>query len=137
MEDIIEQLHEIAEETPVPLEEACFDDIVDAEEQILLPLSREFKTFLLECSHITYGRYEPVSVSDPSSHTYLPEVTANAWANGIPRDHVPLCEYGEDMFVIRPDGEVQLFIQFESVETYWPSIWHWVDEVWIQELAYK
>jgi len=137
VEEIINELHSLAERTPVPLDEASFDDIVDAEEQILMPLSREFKTFLLECSHITLGRFEPVSVADPNSHTYLPEVASYAWSIGVPRHLVPLCQIGDDFFLVREDGEIQFYSNGSLIEPQWPSIWHWVEEVWIRDCEYN
>ncbi len=137
MEEIIEQLTSFAEHVPVPLEKADFNDIVEAEEIILMPLSKDFKTFLLECSHITFGRYEPVAVSDPNSHTYLPEVASYAWSIGLPRELVPICQIGDDFFVVREDGEVQYFGDGKLVSPQWPSIWHWVDEIWLRDCAFN
>ena len=34
---------------------------------------------------VVYGSLEPVTVTDPQSHTYLPEVAANAWDAGVDR----------------------------------------------------
>ncbi|MGS0727572.1 SMI1/KNR4 family protein, partial [Shewanella sp. 0m-11] len=41
MNDIIEQLQEMSETVPVPLELATFEQIVEVEEEILIPLPME------------------------------------------------------------------------------------------------
>ena len=136
MQEIIDELLSVADDVAYPLDEPDFDDIVRVEEAILLPLSRSMKTFLEECSHITHGRYEPVTVADEQSHTYLAEVTAKAWSEGIPRDCVPLCEHGANLFVVTLDDEVALYENGELSDKTWPSIWHWVEEVWIRDSEY-
>lgn len=57
---------------------------MEIEEQLLINLPFELREFLLKVSDVVYGRLEPVTVTDPQSHTYLPEVTAVAWDLGLP-----------------------------------------------------
>ena len=91
MEEIIEQLREANEPVPVPLELPDEDQIVEIEEQLFIDIPFVFREFLLTVSDVVYGSLEPVTVTDPQSHTYLPDVAANAWDSGVPRDLIPLC----------------------------------------------
>ena len=84
MDRVIAELRACNEEVPVPLELPDMDDIIDAEEQLLVGLDNEFRQFMLTVSDVIYGTLEPVTVADPSAHTYLPEVAAMAWSLGIP-----------------------------------------------------
>ncbi len=134
MEDVIEQLREQAETVPVPLELPDEEDLVLIEEQLFVALPFEMREFFLKVSDVVYGTLEPVTVADPQSHTYLPEVAATAWSLGISRELVPLCEAHGGYYCVSPEGEVS-FIDPDTGETQsdeWASVWHWVKEVWLE-----
>ena len=82
MEEVIEQLREANEPVPVPLELPDEDQLVEVEEQLFINIPFVFKEFLLTVSDVVYGSLEPVTVTDPQSHTYLPDVAASAWDAG-------------------------------------------------------
>lgn len=134
MEDVIEQLREQAEVIPVPLDLPEEEDLVLIEEELFLPLPFELREFLLKVSDVVYGTLEPVTVADPQSHTYLPEVAATAWSLGISRELIPLCEARGGYYCVSLEGDVN-FINLDTGETEddeWPSVWHWVKEVWLE-----
>jgi hypothetical protein len=132
MEEILELLRDHNEMVPVPLELPDHDQLVDIEEEILLPIPRDVRTYLLEASDVVYGSLEPVTAADPNSHTYLPDVTATAWALGVPRYMLPICEERGAYYCVDPDGEVHLWRDGELEEDTWPSIWQWVRDVWLE-----
>jgi hypothetical protein len=133
MEEVIEQLRELNEPVPVPLELPDEEQLVEIEEQLLINLPFELREFLLKVSDVVYGRLEPVTVTDPQSHTYLPEVAAVAWDLGVPRDLVPLCQDGRDYYVVDGEGEVLLWSgdEEELTDESWDSVWHWARDVWL------
>ena len=133
MEEVIEQLRELNEPVPVPLELPDEELLVEIEEQLLINLPFELREFLLKVSDVVYGRLEPVTVTDPQSHTYLPEVTAVAWDLGLPRDLVPICQDGDDYYVVDAEGEVLLWsgTEGEMTDESWDSVWHWARDVWL------
>jgi hypothetical protein len=45
---------------------------VEIEEQLFINIPFVFREFLLTVSDVVYGSLEPVTVTDPQSHTYLP-----------------------------------------------------------------
>jgi hypothetical protein len=113
---------------PLPNE----DDLVLIEEQLLLPLPSDLREFLLHVSDVVCGSLEPVTVTDPMSHTYLPEVAAVAWNNGLARDFIPICQVGDDYYFISDDGGVGLWENgTEPEEVQWPNIWDWSLNVWL------
>lgn len=134
MEDVIDELRERNEPVPVPLELPDDDVLVEVEEQILIGLPFDLRQFLLQVSDVVYGRLEPVTAADPQSHTYLPEVAANAWDAGVPRHLVPLCQDGSDYYAVDPEGEVFLWESEsgELSEESWESVWHWARDVWLE-----
>jgi len=135
MEDVIEQLTELAEVVPVPLELPEEEDLVEIEEELFLPIPFEMREFLLKVSDVVYGTLEPVTVVDPQSHTYLPEVAATAWSLGVSRELLPLCEARGGYYCVSQEGDVN-FVRLEErsedeEEEEWASVWHWVKEVWL------
>lgn len=135
MEEVIEQLRELNEPVPVPLELPDEELLVEIEEQILINLPFELREFLLKVSDVVYGRLEPVTVTDPQSHTYLPEVASVAWSLGVPRELVPICEDQGNYYCVEQDGTVLLWDGDEEdlTDDSWDSVWHWVREVWLEE----
>ncbi len=134
MDELIDALEAVAISKNYDIEDCDEDDLVQIEEQILLPLPTDFKTFLLTASHFVYGNIEPVTIGDPQLHTHLPEVTAEAWANGLERDLIPLCQIGMGYYCINEQGEVLLWQNGEILDEMWESIWNWVEEVWLGSL---
>ncbi|MGB0360986.1 MAG: SMI1/KNR4 family protein [Endozoicomonas sp.] len=132
MEDIIDELREHALDVSVPLELPDDDQLVEIEEQILVPLPYELREFLLNVSDIIYGSIEPVTVTDPHSHTFLPEMAANAWAKGMPRELIPICETNGEYYGISEEGEVVRWADGEVTDDSWPSIWLWAKDVWLE-----
>jgi len=135
VEEVIEQLRELNEPVPVPLELPDEELLVEIEEQILINLPFELREFLLKVSDVVYGRLEPVTVTDPQSHTYLPEVASVAWSLGVPRELVPICEDQGNYYCVEQDGTVLLWDGEEEdlTDDSWDSVWHWVREVWLEE----
>ena len=133
MEDVIELLREQSQQVPVPLELPDDDILVEVEEQILISLPDEYKEFLLEVSDVIFGAVEPATVTDPQSHTYLPEMAANAWDQGMPREYIPICEHAQGFYCITQEGEILLWVDGEMSNAEWPSIWAWAKDIWLGE----
>ena len=131
MEEIIDELRSRNEPVPVALELPEFADLVLVEEQLLISLDRDFRDFLLNVSDVVYGSLEPVTVMDSGSHTYLPELAAMAWDQGLPRNLIPLCEDGNKLYCVNEDGEVGLWENAALTEDSWENVWYWVQDVWL------
>jgi hypothetical protein len=135
VEEVIEQLREVNEPVPVPLELPDEETLVEIQEQILIHLPYELREFLLQVSDVVYGHLGPVTAADPQSHTYLPEVASVAWSLGVPRELVPICEDRGNYYCVEEDGTVLLWEgetgELNEDET-WESVWHWVRDVWLE-----
>lgn len=132
MEEILDLLRDANQDVLVPLDLPDEDDLIEIEEQVLLPIPRDVRTYLLEASDVVYGTLEPVTVSDPNSHTYLPEVAAHAWSVGVPRYLLPLCEDGANFYCVEPEGQVVLWQAGDLTDESWDSVWQWVRDVWLE-----
>ncbi len=131
MEDVIEALIEGCEAVPIPLTLPDDELLVEIEEQILIPLPSEYKEFLLQVSDVVYGSIEPATVTDPQSHTYLPELAAYAWSIGLSRELIPICQLGDDYYCIEQDGTIVFWTHQSIDEESWDSIWQWAKNVWL------
>ncbi len=132
MEDVLEMLQESQQHVLVPLELPDHDMLVVAEEELLLPIPVDVRSFLLEASDIIYGSLEPITVADPNSHTYISEVAAVAWSLGVPRHLLPICETGGHYYCADPEGEISFWKEGDTDGEIWPSIWHWARDVWLE-----
>lgn len=132
MEEILDLLREYNEDVPVPLDLPDEDQLVLVEEEILLPIPRDMREYLLKASDVVFGSLEPVTAADPNSHTYLPEVAAVAWSIGVPRYLMPLCEVNGAYYCVEPEGEVVFWKDGELTDDNWLTIWYWVREVWLE-----
>ncbi len=133
MEDVIDELRERNEPVPVALELPDEETLVEIQEQILIHLPYALREFLLSVSDVVYGYLEPVTASDPHSHTYLPEVTATAWDLGLPRHLVVLCHAEPLYYAVDEEDEVFAWDAEtgEMLEETWESVWYWARDVWL------
>ena len=132
MNEVIEKLQELSETVPIPLELPDFEQLVDVEELILIPLPAELKEYLLSGSDVIVGTLEPVTAADPYSHTYLPEVASYAWSIGLPRDVIPICQVGDDFYCMDQNGQIDFWQNGEFCDDIYESFWQWAEEVWLQ-----
>ena len=134
MEEVIEELRELNEPVPVPLELPEEELLVEIEEQLFINMPFGLREFLLTVSDVIYGRLEPVTVTDPQSHTYLPDVAATAWDLGVSRELIPICQVGDDYYCIEEDGTVVYWDAQtgELTDETYETIWHWARDVWLE-----
>src|SRR5690606_26636423 len=104
----------------------------EIEEQVLISLPDDLRTFLLTVSDVVCGRHEPVTADDPHSYTFLHEMAAVAWSMGLPRRSLSSCEQGDAYYCISQDGTVLFWDESLSDET-WDSIWEWARDIWLAD----
>jgi hypothetical protein len=132
IEAIIDLLKERAIDSPFTLPRPSDDDLVVIEEVILLPIPKSIKIFLLEVSTLIIGSLEPITANDPRAHTHLPDLTAQAWSEGLPRDCMPICQkspqayYCSNMY-----GEIRLWENNDFLDEQWDDIWEWAERIWM------
>lgn len=130
-EEVLEALQEVAEDVPVPLELPDHDDLVDIEEALLLTIPPLYRDFLLHASDLVIGSLEPATAADPSAHNYLAEMAAEAWDQGMPRELLPICQFGDGYYVVNQEDEIQIWSSSAGLEEeVAESIWHWARDIW-------
>lgn len=66
MEEVLERLRELAEDVATPLELPDEEQLVTAQEELLLLIPRDFRHYLLTASDVIYGHLEPATIADRS-----------------------------------------------------------------------
>lgn len=132
-EEVLERLRELSEDILSPLDLPDEDQVVRAEEELLLPIPKDYRHYLLEASDTIYGHLELATIADTKMHTYLPEMASVAWSYGLPRYLLPLCETSMGYYCIDPDGLVLLWENGELLDKSWDNLWEWIRDVWLEE----
>ena len=133
LDDAIAALRELNEEVPRPLRLPTEAEVAAAERDIGVPFHPDLRRYLLRASDVVLGALEPVTLTRPDAHTHLPRVAADAWAAGVPRDHVPVCEDNADFYCVAPDGRVVFLSHNGPSSDAWPDLAAWIEDVWIGE----
>ncbi|CAG9295077.1 SMI1/KNR4 family protein [Celerinatantimonas diazotrophica] len=133
MDDYIDLIRDAHQASVYPRELPSEDQIIEVEEQVLMPLPDDLRAFLITVSDVICGSLEPVTAADPNENTYLPEVAAVAWDHGLPRFLLPICAYADGYYYIDPDGGIGCWHEgdLEEGEVQWPNIWEWATEIWL------
>lgn len=135
MNEITRLLKEKSESTHFPLSLPNMDDVVDAQEAMLIHIPDELKDYLLNYSDALYGYLEPATLADPQSHTYLPEMASQAWERGLPREMLPICVDRTKVYCIASTGEIFVWTEMfgEECEHVCDDIWQWIRDIWLAE----
>ena len=96
--------------------------------ELATAMEHELQLFV---SDVVLGSLEPATVTDPRSHTYLPDLAALAWDQGLPRHYIPICAADNGYYCIADEGQVYFWDTSGPSEDEWGSIWHWAREVWL------
>lgn len=130
-ESVLPLLQAAHQEPIVALELPDDDEITAVEEAIYVQIRGDYRDFLLNASDLVIGTLEPATISDPSSHTHLPELACQAWDQGLSRELLPICQ--------TPYGYYCLDMEFQVIELKngatepgsWPNIWSWAADMWL------
>ncbi|WP_053981120.1 SMI1/KNR4 family protein [Marinagarivorans algicola] len=125
-------LLQAAHQSPVVALELPEDDEITAiEEAIYVQIRGDYRDFLLTASDLVIGALEPATVTDPHSHTYLPELTCHAWEQGLSRELLPICQSANGYFCLDMEDQIIEWIDGQIEPGSWPSIWSWAADVWL------
>lgn len=135
LSEVIAELRRRSERVPKPPRLPTPAEITSVEATIGVSLPDDYRRFLLEASDVVLGTLEPATVTEPSSHTYLPSVVASARAFGVPRELLPICEDNANFFCLDSAGVVRFWSHDAAADESWPTIANWIEEVWLGERA--
>ncbi len=136
LDDVFNELIQLNEPVPLPLRLPTRAEVEDAERQLGVRFSADYRRFLLEVSNIVYGTIEPATVTPFSGYRYLPDVAETAWkAMGLPRELLPICEDNGDYYCLNRAGEVVFWSHNGATDEKWPDLATWIKQVWIEESA--
>jgi hypothetical protein len=135
LDQAIAALREHNEEVPTPPRLPTEDEINETEKLLKVKFHPDYRKFLKEASDIVFGTLEPATITDPDSHTHLPDVAESAWEEmELPRKYVPICEDNGDYYCITKSGKIVFWSHNDqNVMEEWDDLASWIEQVWIGE----
>jgi hypothetical protein len=119
---------------PKPLRLPSENEVDSVEASLGVRFHPDFRRYLLEASDVVFGIFEPVTITQPGTHTDLLKVASHAWeAYGVPRDLLPICEDNADFYCMNEGGEVVFWSHNGWSSETWPKLADWIERVWIAE----
>ena len=131
LDTAIAKLWVLNERVPRPMRLPSDEEVRTMEAKTDISFSSDFKRYLLEASDVAVGALEPVTVTDPDIHTYLPTVLADARDYGVPADLIQICEDNGDIYCVTRTGEVVFWSHNGTTDERWPDLAPWIEGVWI------
>jgi hypothetical protein len=131
LEEAIRELRASNEPVPNPALLPSEAEVDAIEVQLKVKFHSDFREYLLKASDVVCGNKEPVTI-DVQSHTNLAQVAEAAWAVGLPKDYIPICEDNGDYFAMTPKGEVVYWSHNGLSDEKWSSLANWIFEVWLE-----
>ncbi|MCP4251947.1 MAG: SMI1/KNR4 family protein [Candidatus Scalindua sp.] len=133
MEEAIINLRELNEPVPKPLLLPTIEEINKIQGECNTKFHTDYVSYLLEASDVVYGVLEPATITDPESHTHLPDIANDAWEDmNVPKDLLPICEDNGDYYCMNSSGEVVFWSHNGLSNEKWSSLAVWIKEVWIE-----
>ncbi|MDB5329823.1 MAG: cell wall assembly protein [Phycisphaerales bacterium] len=134
LDEAIARLRELNETVPIPQRLPTEAEVSAAERELGHPFHPNFRKYLLEASDVVYDTKEPVTITDPDSHTHLQTVCEDAWEQmEVPKKLLPICEDNGDYYCMNKKGEIVFWSGDGATDEKWPSLAAWIEEVWIGE----
>ncbi len=93
----------------------------------------DYRRFLMEASDVIVGTIEPATITNPQSHTHLPDIANSAWSLGVDRSWLPICEDNGDYFCLTPRGAIAYWSHNGPTGEQWPDLAAWIQDVWLAE----
>lgn len=108
-------------------------EVVDAAERRLdVSFHPDYRRYLLEASDVTQGTLEPFVLTLPDSHIDLLARVPEAWAAGVPRPLLPICEDNGDYYCLDSAGRVTYWSHDGTTSESWPNLATWILNLWIR-----
>jgi hypothetical protein len=134
LDEAIAALRQRNESVPKPMRLPTPEEVAAAEEKMGVLLHPDLKRYLLQASDVVFGTKEPVTVTDPSFNTHLPNVCEEAWEQmELPRKLLPICEDNGDYYCMNKKGEVVFWSSNGATDEKWKDLATWIEEAWIGE----
>lgn len=124
-------LRALNEPVPIPAQLPSLEQIEIAEKRLGRSFPLEFRRYLIEASDVCYGVLEPVTITNPDSHTHLFKVMDHARSLGVPDELLPICHDNADFYCLNSQGEVVFWSHNGWSSEKWRSLADWIVKVWI------
>jgi hypothetical protein len=133
LDEVFSQLRELNEPVPKPSIRPSAEQVALIEKETGVTFHPDLRRFLLEVSDVVYGIKEPITITDPKSHTHFPDLLASAREYGVPQELIPFCEDNSDFYCLDSSGKVLFWSHDGATDESWPDLATWIKDVWIEE----
>jgi len=135
LDQAIAELRRRNEPVPLPWRLPTSSEVEAMEVALGVRFPDDYRRFLLEASDVVLGTLVPATITNASDYTYLPAVVASARDYGVPAHLFPICEDNADFYCLAPSGEIVFWSHNGATDDRWPSLAHWLLQVWLGERA--
>ena len=131
MDDVLARLRSLNRPVPRPPRLPTPQEVGMVERELGVRFHPDYRRYLLEASDVVYGFLEPATIPEDSGHTYILPLAKAAWAQGVPRNLVPIAEDNGDYYCVNEAGQVLFWSHDGATDESWPCLAAWIQEVWI------
>jgi hypothetical protein len=130
LDEVIRELRKLNEPVPKPRRLPTDSEVEQAQAALGVTFHPDYRKYLLAASDVVFGTTEPCTLVG-GGHTNFASVAADAWAMGVPRHLVPICEDNGDYFCMNGAGEVVFWSHDGTTDERWSDLATWIKRVWI------
>jgi len=111
------------------------EEVIEAERELGVAFSHEYKTYQLIGSDIVHGTREPgLLLPGLSPYLCLRAIANNGWELGTPKDFLPFCSDNGNYFTISSDGYIGYMDHDDhSHGVIYDRFSDWVIEEWLDD----
>jgi hypothetical protein len=131
--EVIAELRSLNEPVPVPPRLPTEAEVAAAESALGVRFHADYRQFLLQGSDVVLGAIEPAVVTPDAGHLDLVAMVEEAREIGVPKNLLPFCEDNGSYYCLKSTGKVVFWSHDGATEETWPSLAHWIKQVWIGE----
>lgn len=135
LDEAIAALQRMRQSVPIPTRLPTEAEVAAVERDLGVTLHPDLRRYLLEASDVTFGIYEPATITAPGAHTDLAAIIADARTWGVPTELLPFCQANSNFYCLAEGGSVAYWAHdggLQKRET-WPSLAAWIESVWLGE----
>lgn len=108
------------------------DQLIEVEETLLIRLPRALREFLLHLSDLQPPGWELCTCHDPQLYSYLSDVCAECWDQGVPRDLIPVAFNATQYALMNDGGEVLIWHRgLGDLTEERSDLMDWIENDWI------
>lgn len=129
LDEVIAKLRELSERHAKSPRLPTVAEIEAVETRLGTKFHPDYVRYLLEAGDLAFDWLEPATIAEDSGRTSIFRMAGQAWADGMPRDLVPIAKDDAEYYGIDARGGMHRWSCGGSMNEQWPDLATWVEEV--------